>query len=568
MSSDSKNITSFYDDTHTIFGHHKSKFLQWVCSIDHKRIGILYLIVMLGFFITAVSIALLMRLELFAPGLQITNEIAEVIGEKSGHDVFNKFFTLHGVIMIFLFIIPGVPATLGNFLVPLMLGARDVSFPKLNLFSWYLYLIGAVLALASLFIGNGSVDTGWTFYAPYSVQTQTNVVMTLTAAFILGMASIFTGINFIITIHRLRAPGMGFFDMPLFLWGIYSTAWIQVLATPAVGITLILVIFERYFGIGIFDPSKGGDPVLFEHLFWIYSHPAVYLMILPAFGIASEIIPTFCRRDIFGYKAIAVSSVLIAFIGYLVWAHHMFTTGMSDEAKILFSFLTFFVALPTGIKFLNWIATMYKAKISLQTPMIWTVGTFITFIIGGVTGVYLGALGLDYEVHDTYFVVAHFHYTMLGGVVFMMFAGFHYWYPKMTGTMYCEKLGQIAFYVIFIGFNMLWLPMFFAGINGMPRRYSDYLPESGLQVFHVISTVGSWVFAIGLIIMFYNLFRNIKKGEKASRNPWNATTLEWHISSPPLLENFKKIPYVDFNPYCYEKGKSKIGDLELDKEDK
>ncbi len=532
---------SFYDKTHTVFGHHNNKILQWIFSIDHKRISLLYLFVMLSFFVVALLVALSMRLELFSPGQDFMSP-----------DRYNQAFTLHGVIMVFLFVIPGIPAALGNFLLPLQLGARDVSFPKLNLLSWWLYAIGALIAVSSLFIGDGFADTGWTFYAPYSVKTGTNVIWALSAAFILGLASILTGINFVVTIHRLRAPGMGFFKMPLFVWGLYSTSWIQILATPIVGISLIMVIFERTFGIGIFDPAKGGDPVLFEHMFWIYSHPAVYLMILPAFGIASEIVPTFCRKPIFGYHAIAISSAMIAGVGYLVWGHHMYTSGMSDTIKLVFSILTFFVAVPTGVKFFDWIATMYKASIDFKAPMVWTVGTFVTFIIGGLTGVMLGAVGPAVYFHDTYFVVAHFHYTILGGVVSLMFAGFHYWFPKITGKMYSEKHAIRAFYLFFIGINVLWLPMLIGGAMGLPRRYFDYLPE--FEIYHKTATVGSWIIAIGLIYMFINLYRGWRHGEKAPANPWNATTLEWQIPSPPQLENFGTIPYVDFNPYEYKKG--------------
>jgi len=437
--------------------------------------------------------------------------------------------------------------------MPLMIGAKDVSFPRLNWANFWLYIAGSLVALTSLWGDNGFADTGWTFYAPYSLNTNTTVLPLLIAAFMLGMSSILTGLNFIVTIHRLRAPGMTFFKMPLFVWGIYATGWIQLLATPVVGITLVLAIMEKYFGIGIFDPAKGGDPVLFEHLFWIYSHPAVYLMILPAFGVMSEIIPTFSRKEIFGYRTVALSSASIAGIGYLVWGHHLFTSGMADVAKTIFSFLTFFVAVPTGIKFYDWVATMYKAKIVLSTPMLWALGTMITFVIGGLTGVTITMIGVDIHLQDTYYTVAHFHYAMLGGVVFLMFAGMHYWFPLLTGKMYNEKQAKIAFGLNFVGFNLLWFPMFIAGYLGMPRRYFDYLPE--FQIYHQIAFFGAVIFITGLIYMFVVLYKGWKHGEPSGPNPWNATTLEWHLqSSPPALENHTKVPYVDFEPYEYKNG--------------
>ena len=534
-------MPSFYHETHTIFGKHNSKLLQWIFTIDHKRISILYLGVLFTLFFCAVGAALTMRAELFFPGQQLIQP-----------QTYNQLFTFHGVTMIFLFIVPGIAAGLGNFILPLMLGARDLSFPRLNLLSWWLYILGVVVALSSLVTGNGFADTGWTFYAPYSIRTDSHVLSTLIAAFILGLSSILTGLNFIVTIHRLRAPGMDFFKMPLFVWGLYATSWIQVLATPVIGITLVLVILERTLGVGIFDPSKGGDPILFEHLFWIYSHPAVYLMILPGFGIISEVLPVFTRRTIFGYRSIAISSASIAGIGYLVWGHHMFTSGISDLARVIFSFLTFLVAIPTGVKIFDWIATLYKGSIVLTTPMLWILGSIINFTVGGLTGLTLGALGTDIHLHDTYFVVAHFHYTILGGVVFMFIGGMHYWYPKITGKMYDEVKGRIAFGLMFVGFNLLWFPMFIAGFLGNPRRYFDYLPT--FTIYHQLSGIGALLVASGLLLVLYTFYKGLKEGKEAGPNPWRGTTLEWHIPSPPPLENFSKIPYVDFDPYEYENG--------------
>ncbi|WP_345993227.1 cbb3-type cytochrome c oxidase subunit I [Sulfurimonas sp. HSL-1716] len=534
-------MPSFYHETNTIFGTHRNPVLQWIFTTDHKRIALLYMGVMFTLFFFAVSAALTMRAELFFPGQQFLDP-----------HTYNQLFTFHGVTMIFLFIVPGIAAALGNFILPLMLGARELSFPRLNLLSWWLYITGVVTALSSLVSGHGFADTGWTFYAPYSIRTDAHVLSTLSAAFILGLSSILTGLNFVVTIHRLRAPGMTFFKMPLFVWGLYATAWIQVLATPVIGITLILVILERTLGVGIFDPTKGGDPLLYEHLFWIYSHPAVYLMILPGFGIISEVLPVFTRRTIFGYRSIAISSASIAGIGYLVWGHHMFTSGISDMARIIFSLLTFLVAVPTGVKIFDWVATLYKGSIILATPMLWILGSIVNFTVGGLAGLTLGALGTDIHLHDTYFVVAHFHYTILGGVVFMFIGGLHYWYPKITGKLYDEVRGRIAFGLMFVGFNLLWFPMYIAGFLGNPRRYFDYLPT--FTIYHQIAGVGAVLVAFGLLTVLYNFYRGLRSGKEAGPNPWGGTTLEWHIPSPPPLENFSKIPYVDFDPYEYENG--------------
>lgn len=511
----------------------------WIFSIDHKRIGVLYMVSMLTFFAVGVALGFLMKLEMLSPGKDIVDP-----------QTYNTLFTLHGMIMIFLFIIPGIPAIFGNFFLPIQIGAHDVAFPRLNLLSWWLYMIGGLFAIISLFLQGGPIDTGWTFYVPYSIRSTTNVILPLLGAFILGFSSILTGLNFITTVHRLRAPGMTFFKMPLFVWALYATAWIQVVSTPVVGITIVLVIIERVFQIGLFDPALGGDPILFQHLFWIYSHPAVYIMILPAMGVVSEILPTFAKRTIFGYKAIAFSSLAIAFIGYFVWAHHMFTSGMSDTSRVVFSLLTFLVAIPSGVKVFNWVTTLYKGSIDLRPPLVYVMIFIFLFSIGGLTGLVLGSMATDVHLHDTYFVVAHFHYVMFGGAIIILFAALHYWIPKMFGRMYNEKIANIAAVIIFIGFNTLYFTMFVLGYQGMPRRYWSYLPE--YQTLHIVSTVGSWILILGLIIMFANLIYGLLKGEKAGDNPWGGTTLEWQIQSPPIMENFHTIPTVTHEPYYHE----------------
>jgi cytochrome c oxidase subunit 1 len=511
----------------------------WIFTTDHKRIGLLYLVSILTFFVVGVFLGLLMRFELIAPGRTIMSAQS-----------YNAVFTLHGVIMIFFFVIPGIPAAFGNFFLPLLIGARDVAFPRINLLSWWLYMTGASLAILSLFTGGGPPDTGWTFYAPYSIKTGTNVSLAVFAAFVLGFSSILTGLNFVTTIHRMRAPGMTWFRMPLFVWSLYATAWVQILATPVLAITLVLLIFERFFSVGFFDPTKGGDPLLFQHLFWIYSHPAVYIMILPAMGVISEIIPVFARRTIFGYKMIVFSSLAIASVGYLVWGHHMFTSGMSYTARLTFSLLTFLVAIPSGIKVFNWVASLYKGSIRVESPFLYCLVFVFLFSIGGLTGLINGALATNVHIHDTYFVVGHFHYVMFGGTAIGFFAALHYWFPKMFGRMYSEKTARVGCVIIFIGFNLLYFPMFSMGWEGMPRRYYDYLP-----VFHAkqfVSTLGSWILAGGLAVLFSNLIRAFFRGEPVGSNPWGASTLEWQVSSPPPLENFTIIPTVTGGPYHFE----------------
>jgi cytochrome c oxidase subunit I len=516
----------------------KKGLLSWLTTIDHKRIGVMYLIGIGASFFLGGIFALLVRLELLTPGPTIMDA-----------DTYNRVFTLHGAIMVFLFIVPSVPATLGNFVLPLMLGAKDVAFPRMNLISWYFYVVGALFGVIAMVLGG--VDTGWTFYTPYSTGAEGKVTLMIFGVFILGFSSIFTGINFIATIHKLRAPGMNWFRLPLFVWSMYATSLIQVLATPVIGITAVLLLMERAFHIGIFDARLGGDPILFQHFFWFYSHPVVYIMILPGMAIISEIIPVFSRKTIFGYKAIAFSSVAIALVGFMVWGHHMFVSGQSALAGAIFSFITFLVAIPSGIKVFNWLATMYRGSISFQAPMLYAISFLLLFAIGGLTGLFLGAISVDVHLHDTYFVVAHFHYVMMGGTVIAFLGGIHYWWPKMFGKMYSEGWARIACGLVFLGFNMTFLPQFVMGSRGMPRRYYNYLAE--FQPLHVVSTIGSWILAVGFLVMLLYLFASLRKKEyDAPSNPWGAATLDWQTASPPIAHNFHGTPVVNHGPYDFQ----------------
>lgn len=503
----------------------------WIFSTDHKRIGLLYMYSILTMFLAGVALGLLIRLELMAPGQTIMSA-----------QRYNEVFTLHGVIMIFLFIIPGIPAIFGNFFLPIQIGANDVAFPRLNLLSWWLYITGAILAVTSLFTGAGPVDTGWTFYVPFSTKTTANVSLAAFAVFILGFSSILTGLNFVTTVHRLRAPGMKWSKLTLFVWSLYATAWVQVLATPILGITVVLIMLERVFGGALFDPAKGGDPIMYQHLFWIYSHPAVYIMILPGMGIISEMIGSFSRNRVFGYWAVATSSFGIAFAGSLVWAHHMFVSGMSDTAIFVFSLLTFVVAIPSAIKVFNWVATLYKGSISFDPPMLFALSFIALFSTGGLMGLVLGSAGTNVYVHDTHFVVGHFHYTMFGGTGFAFFGGMHYWFPKIYGRMYNKKMATNAWAMMFAGFNILYMSMVILGLKGMPRRYYDYLPQ--FQTLNLIATIGSWLLVAGLVLMFFNLFRGAFKGEKVGHDPWGGFGLEWTLPSPPPHENFETPPVI------------------------
>jgi cytochrome c oxidase subunit 1 len=509
---------------------------SWFCSLDHKRIALLYMISVMAFFLVGGIFALLLRYELIAPGADLFTS-----------NTYNQVMTYHGAVMVFMVIIPGIPAILGNFFLPLHIGAKDVAFPRLNLASWYVFMAGAILAVSTLF--GSKIDTGWTFYTPYSIKTGTATATMVIAAFIMGMSSILTGLNFIATVHKLRAPGMTMSRIPLFVWAIYSTAIIQVLATPVLGITLLLLVAERTMGVGIFDPALGGDPVLFQHFFWFYSHPAVYIMILPAMGVVSELIAAFSRKVIFGYTAIAYSSLAIAAVSFFVWGHHMFVSGQSEIAGIVFSFLTMLVGVPTAIKMFNWLATLYKGSIQFASPMLYALGFLFLFAIGGVTGIMLATIGLDVHFHDTYFVVAHFHYVMVGGTLMALMGGLYYWFPKMFGKMYSEYFARLSFVFTFIGFNVTFFPQFILGAKGMPRRYFDYLPE--YASLNRISTIGSWLIATGFLISLGVIIHGLLRGKKAPANPWGAKTLEWTVASPPTHHNFDVEPVITAGPYEY-----------------
>jgi len=510
---------------------------SWLSSVDHKRIAILYAISITAFFFIGGAAATLIRLELLTPA-----------GDLVSADTYNKLFTMHGVIMVWFFLIPSIPSTLGNFLVPLMIGARDLAFPRLNLASWYLYVLGGLFTVAALVAGG--VDTGWTFYTPFSTMfSNSHVIAAAAGVFVVGFSSILTGVNFIVTIHKMRAPGLTWFRLPLFVWTMYATSIIFVLATPVLAMTLFLISIERFFGVGIFDPALGGDPLLFQHLFWFYSHPAVYVMILPAMGVASEIITCFARNRVFAYRSMAYAILAIAIIGFLVWGHHMFVSGQSIYAGTVFSILSFLVAVPSAIKVFNWTATLYKGSISFDAPMLYALGFVGLFTIGGMTGLFLASLALDVHMHDTYFVIAHFHYIMVGGAVMAFLGGIHFWWPKITGRLYSDGWARFAAILIFFGFNLTFFPQFILGYLGMPRRYHEYPPE--FQVLNVLSSAGASILAVGYLLPLGYLFWSLRRGAAAGPNPWHAKGLEWRTPSPPPTENFASTPVVTEGPYAY-----------------
>ena len=508
---------------------------SWLLTKDHKRIALLYLGSVTLFFILGGMYALAIRLELLTPR-----------GDLVESNTYNKLFTQHGILMVFFFLIPAIPAVLGNFLVPIMIGAKDLAFPKINLLSWYVYMVGGIFTLTALL--NGGVDTGWTFYAPYSSTfSNSYVLLAGVGIFINGFSSILTGLNFIVTIHTMRAPGMTWFRLPLFIWSHYATSLIMVLGTPVIAITILLLALERIAHIGIFDPKLGGDPVLFQHMFWFYSHPAVYIMILPSMGVVSELIANFSRKNIFGYSFVAFSSIAIAVFGFLVWGHHMFVSSQSMYAGLVFSFLSFAVAIPSAVKVFNWTATLYQGSISYDTPMLYGLGFIGLFLIGGMTGLFLAAMGLDIHVHDTYFVVAHFHYVMVGGTLMGYLGGLHYWWPKMTGRMYPEGWARFAALVVFVGFNLTFFPQFLLGYMGMPRRYHAYAEE--FQVLNVMSSAGASILGLGMLIPMIYFVWSMRYGRRASANPWMLPGLEWRTASPPPTENFEVTPVVTWEAY-------------------
>jgi cytochrome c oxidase subunit 1 len=530
-------MTALTADLPTSYITEENTLASWLLTRDHKRIALLFFVSITFFFFVGGFGAMMIRLQLLNPA-----------GNLLQPDMYDRMFTMHGVTMVWFFLIPSIPTTFGNFLIPMMIGAHDLAFPRLNLGSWYVFNLSGLFLLYTFFVGG--VDTGWTFYAPYSTfYANGHVLSAVAAVFLNGFSTIMTALNFVVSIHRLRAPGMTWMRLPLFVWAIYAVSIVMLLATPVLAMTLALVGIERWMGVGTYDPSLGGDPLLFQHMFWFYSHPAVYIMILPAMGVASELIACFARRPVFGYTGMAFAIIGIAVISFVVWAHHMFVAGISIYSAIVFSLMTFFVAVPSAIKVFNWTATLHKGRISFDAPMLYALGFVGLFTIGGLTGLMLATLPIDVHVHDTYFVIAHFHYIMVGGTVSAFFGGLHFWWPKITGRLYPEMWARVTAILTFIGFNLTFFPQFILGYLGMMRRYYTYPPE--FQTWNVLSSAGASILAMAYVLPLFYLGWSLFFGERASANPWRATGLEWLTASPPPKDNFARTPTVKARPYQY-----------------
>jgi cytochrome c oxidase subunit 1 len=509
--------------------------MRWVTSVDHKRIGILYLVSAFGFFVAAGIMALILRLQLSQAGNDIVTE-----------NSYSQLFTMHGTAMIFLFVVP-ILAGFGNYLIPLLIGARDMAFPRLNAASFWLFLMGGLVLIGSFAVDGGAASAGWTSYVPLSNESFSPGVgqdLWILGVHMTSLASLAGAINFIVTIHNMRAPGMSWMRIPLFAWTIEAYSVLLLLALPAIGAAATLLLLDRQAGTAFFDPTDGGDPLLWQHLFWFFGHPEVYIMVLPAMGMISEVIPVFSRKPLFGYKAVALSTIGIAFFSMLVWAHHMFTVGLPNYLQAFFLASSFAVAVPTSVKIFNWLATLWRGQLVFRAPLLFALGFIALFTMGGLSGIMLAVYPVDYQVQDSYYVVAHLHYVLFGGTVFGLFAGAYYWFPKITGRLYDETLARVHFVLIFVGMNMAFLPLHMLGLQGMPRRVYTYDREGIFEIYNLVSTIGAFLMGVGILVFLFNATRSWRSGVRAPSDPWLADTLEWYTSSPPPPHNFDRVPYV------------------------